>query len=193
MDRLTSRTKQAQATKNKIYECGVSLIRKYGFDKVTVEQISKEAGVSVGTYYYYYESKFDLFSEIFKRADEYFEKEVSGHLEAADCKGQILEFFQRYADFNLSDGIDMIKKLYVADNKMFIAKGRAMQKTLEDIIRIGQQDNILTGRESAEELTRILFMAAHGVVFEWCLMDGEIDLNENMNQTIAYLVNGLMN
>ncbi|MBP2657235.1 MAG: transcriptional regulator, TetR family, partial [Firmicutes bacterium] len=45
MTKLTSRAKQAVETKNRIYECGVNLIGKYGFDQITVEQIASEAGV----------------------------------------------------------------------------------------------------------------------------------------------------
>ena len=97
MNKKTSRAKQAEITKNKIYNCGVKLMRKHGFDNITVEQISKQAGVSVGTYYYYFESKFDLFSEIYKRADDYFINEVAGKLKAEDSKGKIVEYFQKYA------------------------------------------------------------------------------------------------
>ena len=192
MKKQTSRAKQAEITKNKIYECGVNLIRKHGFDQVTVEQISKEAGVSVGTYYYYFQSKFDLFSEMFKRADDYFLTEVAGNLEAVDCKGQIIEFFERYADFNYSDGIEAVKKLYTAENKMFITKGRGMQNVLQNIIEQGQKNEEIPELESAEEITRILFVAARGVIYQWCLYDGEINLKGEMNKIISTMLVGFI-
>jgi AcrR family transcriptional regulator len=40
MTKMINRAKQAEATKNRIYECGVNLIRKHGFDRVTVEHIA---------------------------------------------------------------------------------------------------------------------------------------------------------
>lgn len=55
--KLTSRDRQAIATKKKIYDTGVSLLQQYGFDGVNVSQIAKKAGVSVGTFYHYYTSK----------------------------------------------------------------------------------------------------------------------------------------
>lgn len=192
MVKKTSRAKQAEITKNKIYNCGVKLMRKHGFDNITVEQISKQAGVSVGTYYYYFESKFDLFSEIYKRADDYFLKEVAGNLKAEDPKGKIVEFFDRYAEYNYSDGIDMIKKLYTSDNKMFITKGRAMQSILQSIIEEGQLNGEITKSESSEDITRMLFIVARGVVYEWCLNDGGIDLKDDMGKIISNMVDGFL-
>jgi AcrR family transcriptional regulator len=192
MTKMTSRAKQAEATKNKIYECGVELIRRYGFDQVTVEQISSESGVSVGTYYYYFESKFELFSEIYKRADEYFKTHVEGKLEAKDSLGQVIEFFDRYSEFNAANGIEMVKKLYTADNKMFINKGRAMQNILQAIVEDGQGKGEVTSLLLAEEITNILFVAARGVVYDWCLHDGNIDLKEDMKKTITVITKGLV-
>lgn len=192
MVKITSRAKQAEETKNKIYEGGVNLIRIHGFDGVTVEQIAKEAGVSVGTYYYYFKSKFELFSEIFKQADIYFLKEVNSHLKAEDYKGQIVEFFEKYADFNYLNGLKMVKKLYTSDNKMFNLKGRDMQKILEDIIDSGQIEGHISKVEISTEITRILFVVARGVVFEWCLFDGEIDLKGEMMKIIGRMVDGYM-
>lgn len=88
-----------------------------------MEQISKQAGVSVGTYYYYFESKFDLFSEIYKRADDYFINEVAGKLKAEDSKGKIVEYFQKYAEYNYADGIDMVKSCIPRIIKCLLQRG----------------------------------------------------------------------
>lgn len=192
MAKQTNRAKQAEATKNKIYECGVKLIREHGFDGVTVEEISKEAGVSVGTYYYYFESKFDLFSEIFKRADDYFIEEVAYNLKAENSKEKIVEFFERYAAFNYSEGIEFVKKLYTSDNKMFITKGRGMQSVLQNIIEAAQKNGEIQRKYSPEDITNMLFIIARGVVYEWCLYDGELNLKEEMEKTISIFVDGTM-
>jgi len=191
MTKLTSRAKQAVATKNRIYECGVNLIAKYGFDQITVEQIASEAEVSVGTYYYYFESKFELFKEIFKRGDEYFLTEVADNLKANIASEQIVEFFEKYADFNNENGIQMIKKLYVSDNKMFITENRPMQMILQSIIEKGQSSGQISESLSSIELTNMLFLVGRGVVFDWCLRDGDTDLRTNMKKIISIVIKGL--
>lgn len=190
-NKMTNRAKQAEATKNKIYECGVNLIRKYGFDRVTVEQIAKESGVSVGTYYYYFETKYDLFGEMFKRADDYFLTEVLGKLKAESCKEKIVEFFEKYAEFNYLDGIDMVKKLYTSDNKMFITKGREIQNILQTIIEEEQEKGMISKAYSSSEITQILFVAARGIVYDWCLHDGKNDLKAEMKKSISIMTDGL--
>lgn len=191
MTKMTNRAKQAEATKNKIFDCGVTLIRKYGFDQVTVEQISKEAGVSIGTYYYYFESKFDLFIELFKRGDEYFQNNVAGKLISEAASAQIIEYFDKYAEFNILNGIDMVKKLYTANNKMFITDGRAMQSILTEIIEKGQENKEIPQNLTSQEITNTLFITARGVVYEWCLYDGNMDLKQEMKKIITIMVNGL--
>lgn len=191
MTKITNRARQAIASKNKIYKCGVSLIRKYGFDAVTVEQIAKKAGVSVGTYYYYFNSKMDLLKEIFNKADQYFLNEVDGNFEASRCKEKIIEFFDRYADYTLSDGIEMITKLYTSENKLFTLEGRGMQAVILKILKEGQDNNEMSTGVSPEKLARMLFIAARGVIFDWCLYEGQTDLKAEMKFVMETMVRGI--
>ena len=193
MQKITNRAKQAEITKNRIYECGVELITKHGFDGVTIDQIAKKAGVSVGTYYYYYKTKYDLFGEMFKKADDYFLEEVEGHLVVGKSYDQVIEFFEKYVEFNYLNGLDMVKKLYTSNNKMFITKGRVMQIILENIIKEGQALGELSNSQTADEITHILFIAARGAVYEWCLHDGQIDLKALMNSVISPMIEGFKN
>jgi AcrR family transcriptional regulator len=54
--RITSRQAQAIKTRNKILKTTIDLMQKKGFDNITIETISKKAGVSVGSFYYYFKS-----------------------------------------------------------------------------------------------------------------------------------------
>ncbi|AJQ25644.1 TetR/AcrR family transcriptional regulator [Pelosinus fermentans] len=191
MIKLTSRAKQAVETKNRIYECGVNLIGKYGFDQITVEQIASEAGVSVGTYYYYFESKFELFKEMFKRADEYFLNKIADNLESNIALEQIVEFFEKYADFTYENGIEIVKKIYISNNKMFITENRPMQTILQSIIEKGQSSGEIPKSMSSIELTNMLFLVGRGVIFDWCLRDGNINLKTTMKKVMGIVTKGL--
>lgn len=191
MTKLTSRAKQALETKNRIYECGVNLIGKHGFDQITVEQIASEAGVSVGTYYYYFESKFELFKEMFKRADEYFLNKIADNLESSTAPEKIVEFFEKYADFTYETEIEIVKKIYISDNKMFITENRPMQAILQSIIEKGQASGEFSKSMSSIELTNMLFLVGRGVIFDWCLRDGNINLKETMKKVIGIVTKGL--
>jgi len=70
---------------------------------------------------------------------------------------------------------------------MFITKGRAMQNILQAIIEKGQASGQITAKISSMELTNMLFLVGRGVVFDWCLRDGDMNLREKMRKVIAIM------
>lgn len=70
MKELTSRQKQAITTKRKIRETAKLLLQKESFEKLTMNQVATEAGISVGTLYHYFNSKEELFFSIYHSFDE---------------------------------------------------------------------------------------------------------------------------
>ncbi|GAB4074152.1 TetR/AcrR family transcriptional regulator [Barrientosiimonas marina] len=57
----TNRDKQAMETKKRVIEAARHIFLKNGFDKTTISQIIKEAGVGYGTAYVYFKNKDDIF------------------------------------------------------------------------------------------------------------------------------------
>lgn len=183
---LTSRDKQAIKTKKKIYDSGIKLMKEFGYNNITIEQIAKKAKVSVGTYYHYFKSKFDLYIEIFKIADEYITTNICDILES-DIKWteKIVEYFKLYAQISLNDTIEISINIYVPTNKMFLTKGRAMQEYILQIVRSAQENNEIDKSIAYEEITDKLFIVARGVVFNWCLNEGKVDLLKDMEEVIG--------
>lgn len=72
MVKVTNRKLQAQATYEKIYNTAMSLVEKKGFNNITVKEICEKAGVAVGSFYNYFNSKDDILYEIFNKADNFF-------------------------------------------------------------------------------------------------------------------------
>lgn len=183
--KLTDRDKQAIATKNRIYQCGVRLMNQHGFSNITVEQIAKKAKVSVGTFYHYFQSKFDLLSEVYRLGDEYFAGRVPALLrEFTSCAERVGAYFDLYAQLSLEDGIEMVRSLYVPTNRMFLTHGRAMQDLLTDILHQGQQCGEISADLSAQTITEELFLVARGVIFDWCLHDGKSDIAADMRRVM---------
>ena len=63
-----------------------------------------------------------------------------------------------------------------------------MQTVLEHIISKGQQTSEVSSSMSSEEMTEYLFIAARGVIYDWCLHNGEYSLPEKMKQYMEKLV-----
>ena len=56
--------KRSIETKRKIIEAGYNLFAKYGYYKINTAQIAKEAGVSTGIVYGYFNNKKDILKEV---------------------------------------------------------------------------------------------------------------------------------
>jgi AcrR family transcriptional regulator len=137
----------------------------------------------VGTFYHYYKTKEDVFYELYRNADEYFEDSVypllySGDLDTA---GKILLFFKKYSEYNTENGLDYVGQLYNTKNKFFILRDRYMLDLLYRIITEGQEAGEIKKEIDAEEIMEDLFIVSRGIVFDWCLHDGAYDLAEKMN------------
>ena len=188
---ITKRQEQALETKDRIYSAAIDLMDRKGFENITIADISKEAGVSVGAFYHYFTSKSDILAEIFHKADEYFSTQVISGLKTGSVADKIVEYFDHYAKFNLASGVELTQQLFNPRIKFFIKKDRPMLTILEDLIQEGQERKEIRADEDPEELSRFLFVMARGIVFEWSLYDGSYDLEDTMHKYIQSLVSTL--
>jgi TetR/AcrR family transcriptional regulator, fatty acid metabolism regulator protein len=177
---MTRRKNQAMQTKQKIFSAAMSIMQKQGFEETTIEQICKKANVSIGTFYIHYKSKHDVLFEIYQLADQYFEDVVEPELEPLELKEKILRFFVHYAWYNISTGLDFVKHLYGSENKLFVAQDRYMHRLLHMILVAAEQAGKIKSDMPLHEIEQFIFMMARGIVCDWCVYDGEYDLEKKM-------------
>ena len=184
----TKRQEQARETKNRIYTSAIELMEKEGFDNITIADISEKAGVSVGAFYHYFDSKNDILAEIFHRADDYFSTQVVNSLSKGSVPEQIVEYFDHYAKFNLMSGVETTQQLFNPKIKFFIKEERPMITILHDLILEGQKKKEIRGDIDAKELVSYFFVMARGIVFEWGLYDGNYDLEARMHKYMEHII-----
>lgn len=185
MQKQTSRQLQAQKTKRKIYNAATDLFSRHGFDNTTIEDISRKAGVSVGAFYHYYPSKSEIYSELYKKIDEFYENTIEAQLVEEDFYDNIIIYFRNYAEYNSARGIDAVKQLFNTLNVLFLDKQRYMYKLLLDIIKRGEEKNQLKKGMTVNEIEEFLLVVARGVVYDWLLHEGDYDLEEKMVKYIS--------
>jgi AcrR family transcriptional regulator len=189
---LTKRQIQAQNTRDLIYRTAIELMEQKGFQNIKVEEICKAAGVSVGSFYNCFKSKNDILSEVFRQIDEYFLNNVFDKLNEGTSVERINSYFEIYAVYNVERGIEFVKQLYGVHNNLFITKGRYLQTVLKNIIEAGQENGQITKDMSSDEIVEFLFIAIRGVIYHWCLNDGQFDLVERVSQYSKRLVTSIL-
>jgi len=185
MHKLTSRQLQAQKTKRRIYNAAVDLFGRHGFDNTTIEDISKKADVSVGAFYHYYTSKTEIYSELYKKIDVYYEDTVADQLEKENFYDNIILYFKHYAEYISERGVDTVKQLFNTQNVLFLDKNRYMYKLLTEIIKRGEEKNLLTNDLSLDEIEEFLLVVSRGAVYDWLLHNGDYDLEGKMVKFIS--------
>ena len=90
--RETPRMKaRKEATRQRIIDTTHTLIGEGGFGKASVARVAERAGVATGSVYRHFESKSDLFAEVFRRATEQEVRKVAETLAAGAPLDQALE------------------------------------------------------------------------------------------------------
>lgn len=189
--KVTKRQLQAQNTKEKIYKTAVELMNKKGLNNITVEEVCKQAGVSVGSFYNCFKSKNDIMNEIYQVADEHFLNTVAPSIKEGAFEDKLRKYFRFYAQYTIDRGLEFVKNLYNVYNTMFIKKGRHMQMVLLAVIEEAQAAGEIRCDMTAEEIVEYLFIAARGIVYDWCLHNGSYDLHEYMDCYFARLIKTL--
>ncbi|HXF50392.1 MAG TPA: TetR/AcrR family transcriptional regulator [Dehalococcoidia bacterium] len=84
--------------RERLMTAAVELIREYGFPDLRIEEIVERAGLSVGTFYLYFESKADLFVAL---VTEYTERLRARLEQAYATEGPVMERLARGLDVYL--------------------------------------------------------------------------------------------
>ena len=84
-------TSKAEATRARIVDVALDLFRRQGFEPTTMREIAAKAGVSLGSAYYYFESKEDLVMAFYERAMEAMASRIEAALTRAGSFKERLE------------------------------------------------------------------------------------------------------
>jgi AcrR family transcriptional regulator len=100
----------------RILDAGARLIEHYGYDKTTVDEIAREAGVSKGAIYLHFKSKEDLFEALLLRESEAMSERFFERLNA-DPGGVTVFNIYRYS-LVVMDESPLMKAIYTRDKRI---------------------------------------------------------------------------
>lgn len=104
---------KSEATKKKLMECAEKLFYKKGFDRTSVKEIVKAAGVAQGTFYLYFETKDEILFTIIKNMTV----KINNCINILDIKNPKLEDIEIVVDYIaafMKDNPEIIKLVHNA-------------------------------------------------------------------------------
>ena len=183
MEDKQSRAAKTEATREAIIEAGRMLFRKHGYANVQVSAIVKQAGVSVGTFYYHFKSKGDLFSAVCHDFNSVFQLDPDIDYQHDDFTTRMVVFFEKYADYIQALPYEKIATAFLHDygNKTFLDPGRSSYHVLSVMIEGFQKSGKIEGG-SPMKIVKDLFICARGVVYDWLLHERDYSLRIRMRE-----------
>lgn len=190
MEKGMSRKQQAIESKRHILDVAFALTEEKGFDSLTIQDICRTAGVSVGAFYHYFASKEALILEWYGVADEYFKEEVLPGLKEsdADITEKLILFAREQVGLGVKYGAKYIAQLYRAqlqyNSEQFYSVERGMVGGLEELLRSGVEKGELKEGIAVEQLAHELFVIMRGITLDW-LWGGTEDPRNNVRTMIT--------
>jgi len=191
------RGQQRIETRQKIYDTAMDLFSRKGYTKVSVSDICGKAGVSKGTFYYYFDSKDQIFLEEYLKIDDFFITKIEELESKYKSPTKRLVAFT-IAGFAYMDklGLKITKVIWHGEidpatrRKGMANPRRPIYAILEQMMREGQEKGELRRDVSAATLTQLFVRCYRGVIYEWCLQNGKFDLVEACGEFTKMIIEG---
>ena len=184
-----------QNSKEKIINTTISIIRKKGADAVTIRDVCTEAGLSIGTFYHYFRDKDDLMMH-FLRETSFDSYDLVTPL--SDISGRIAELYMYLINKYMDLGLDFMKSFYSTGNQSLsaymgevdgtFASGTVMARS-EKEINAALKAGYLKPDADIHLICADICTIVKGCVFEWCLVNGSMDIESALRRIIGFYLN----
>lgn len=185
---MTNRQKQALETKKKIYDTAMRLLKEIGFENLTISKICKEAGVAVGSFYYYFKSLDFVVIESYKMVDDQFKRIRQENKIHGTTYDKILQLTDYQTSYAVDMGVELVTQVYKSQinigNDYFGSWHRELPKLYFETIKDGQQIGEIRDDYDAESIAREIIIIVRGYIYDWCVHKGNYDLAENAKDSI---------
>ena len=166
------RQAQARQTERNILQAALTLMRERGFDKVSIRDICKQAGITTGAFYHHFPSTESLLNKGFAPLDDYMEAALRGH-EADEPAERLGHILSAYARFMEEEGGELTGRYYVRritdPTTQSMDSSRYTLRAMVECFRQAQREGILASGRSPEWVADFCYRHFRGVVIDWVL------------------------
>lgn len=161
---------QAEQTRDRIIETTIDLMRTKRLSDIRIREITKMAGISVGTFYLYFSCKEAVILYSYRQADKIFEQ-----LALQDsAEENLTTLLNTYLHLVEMDKLSEVKEIYSAhliyhDSYFFDENRPVFQKMKAELLRFDLSE------EKAKAITWKLLCHARGLIYNLCIADDLYD------------------
>lgn len=173
----TKKPAAPQSMKDKLLAAGVKLVVEKGFNKISVEDITKTAGVAKGSFYTYFKRKEDLIQEINRNATSQI-METINNSNGMDLEDKLQVYVVRFVS-NVQDNDIQVCRQWLCNmiNSPDIVDIKDKEKLERDTkdLRNLLKEEIAAGRLRKKTpvalIANLLMCQIYGMLACWCISD----------------------
>jgi len=189
-----TKVQEKQTQKRKaIIESIIPLLEDKPFSEISVEDICLAAGISVGSFYHYFEKKSDILICLFTRIDIYMEQNVFPAMTASDETDNLRLFAREWLKYIEGTGLEHSRLISTIDATDFTIDGepRPTAIVLTEHMRRGQQQGSFSKDLSPEEQASLFMIALRGLSLDWTRRNASYSLTQRGDAYIEGLIKAL--
>lgn len=182
----TPRKIKALETKERILNAALKIIKKHGYEYLTVRNICDEAKVSTGSFYHHFANKDEvLFYFIIEGYNKYKKKHEDSSSNDKGIRTTLLDIYGVYDDYCIENGVEFLSEYYNTKNQCMNTDNNSLSKEYVNNslygrtileIKKAQENGYMKIDLSTKQIADDLCTINKGAVFEWCLCKGSFDL-----------------
>ena len=187
----------ASDIRSRIVETSWKLFHDKGFGETTINDIIREAGISKGTFYYYFRSKdnmldtlSDIFDAEYKRLSAELDDEMNSFDKLVMINYKVHSFINDNIDYRLL-GYLYSTQIIKDHSSSLLDRNRFYFRLLEEIIEDGMKKGELTNELTVSEAVKYYSLEERALVTDWCMNNGSYHLGEYSRKMFPMMIMGL--
>lgn len=181
---------RAQVTREKLLKAAIKLVNRDGMKQLTVRNICDEAGLSTGSFYNLFSGKEDLISYYLKYAFTPYREKALEESEKYNPVERCLVIYRAYVRYCKDMGIEFVSGLYASNHNPFFdfmhrdSQDDFIIATVRVYIEEAKELGLIREDVETNEVLLRIAAASTGLLFYWCVFDGKIDVDYEVNDAI---------
>ena len=192
-NRVTQNQLQSQRTLENIRNAIEELLQEKEYDSFTIKDICSRANIAVGTFYKYYDSKEDVFTDRYHKMDEYFNTEVAQKMTENSLRKNLILFADCYRKriTNINVARQILKARLSGTSEAAKTRNRPMYEILDHLFEQGQKQNEVRQDIPFTQCSDQFMILLRGYSFNDCVY-GVVDQNEAFHSYLEIWLDGML-
>lgn len=199
--KLSKKQIQAMETRKKIYETSIRMFKEKGYHNTTIRQITKEAGVALGSFFTYFDSK----ESILAVSTEDMEDGIKDYLDSIKDKSakekimSYLEYVLTWYEKKFGLEFFAVTLSYYSQRTKKTSSDYDVHSDrwtyrdyLKDFIIEGQTNGEFRNDIDEYTLYKLMETSLHGILLNWCIYLNTYSLSEKGKEYFSLIVDNIL-